>query len=145
VNSHWTPFGAAVAWTTALDCLEELDPAYTALRRPDLSQVRLDPAPSEFAPFGFENAPTDWAVPDSRDGLAGITEHTATGEAPLDGDSDLMELPARTVAEQGAPHTVLFARDSQGNSVSPWVADSFVSVCHEPHGIDKPDQRMDVV
>lgn len=147
VNSHWTPYGAAVAWAKAQECLAALDPAYAGLTAPDVSEVESRPAPSEYKPYGHEFAPEDWTVPASLAELQGVVKIDGNGnETPVNTDIDLLELPLRTSSEAGLDKTVLFARDSMGNSLSPWVADDFTTVCHAAHGLDygDPALRMDV-
>ena len=149
VNSHWTPYGAHVAWGMIGECIQALYPesGYGALPSADVVTVdELEP-PNEFAEWGVTAPRADWAVP-TLDRVPRTTTRTAAdgtqSELTWPDGVDMLELPVTTTG--GAINkTVLIAGDSQGTALSALWAESFTSTIQIRHYLDDMGQRANIL
>lgn len=140
-NSHWTPYGASVAWERTLKCLSSLDGKLTDLTGPVVDGVRREKAPDEFAPLGAAaSSVQDWTVPVfARDpGVVSVSNVQGEGSSTLrvDNGLDFAELPVITSNPRAPDHTLLVARDSMGNALSTGMMTSFRQTIQVRNGLD---------
>ncbi|MET4223502.1 alginate O-acetyltransferase AlgX-related protein [Oerskovia enterophila] len=149
VNSHWTPYGASVAWESISDCLQDLYPNsdYDGLVSGKVVEVERQAPPNEFAEWGVEAPRDDWTVP-TLDPEPVVTTRTAAdgteSELSWPGGVDLLELPVTTAGGE-IPKKALVVGDSQGTALSAFWAGSFESTFQIRHHLDDPSQRANVL
>ena len=80
VNSHWTDYGAYVAWDSAAACIAAVTPELGDLAPPEMDGVVAPVDDNEFAPYGFANAVPDWTTPVFTEPLAPVTIVSGAGE-----------------------------------------------------------------
>lgn len=141
VNSHWSPYGASLAWNRTLDCLADLDGRYGDLPRQDVASVTNQPAPDEFVTLGADGTTAqDWAVPTFDVDLGSVdVSYPQTGSAdsiPVSEGLDFAALPAETTNSSAPDHTLLVARDSMGNALSTGMMASFRHTVQVRNGFD---------
>lgn len=149
VNSHWTPYGALVAWNGIVQCIQEIYPesGYEALERSEVVSVELLDPPNEFTEWGVETPRADWAVP-TLDPAPRTVSRTI-----LDGTSaeitwpegiDMLQLPATTTGGV-LDKRALIVGDSQSTALSALWAESFGSTVQIRHFLEDPAQRANVL
>lgn len=148
LNSHWTDYGAAVAWQSIADCLAETDPALADVTLPEISSVTIGES-NEFSDFGRTAAP-DWTTPQFAEPLLPVTVSIDGGPAvlsPGDRRIGLGELPAETWTDGAQTDaSALVVRDSFGVSLSPYLQQSFSHTWQVRHYFDYPaDQQPDIL
>jgi hypothetical protein len=149
VNSHWTPYGATVAWDAISDCLQDLypDSEYDGMASVEAASVEVQSPPNEFAQWGVEAPRDDWTVPTLEQTLATTTRTSADGTASdlaWPGGVDILELPVTTSGGE-MPKTALVVGDSQGTALSSLWAASFESTVQIRHHLDDVSQRANVL
>ena len=149
VNSHWTPYGAYVAWDTISQCIQALypDSGYDELVPADVVTVEGQEPPNEFAEWGVTAPQPDWTVP-TLDRAPETTTLTGTDgsqrELTWPDGVDMMDLPVTTTG--GAiDKNVLVVGDSQGTALSALWAESFASTVQIRHHLDELSQRANVL
>lgn len=140
-NSHWSPYGAWVAWNRTLDCLSALDGSLGDLSRQDSTGVTSQAAPDEFAALGATSTSTkDWTLPIYAKDLGSVRvdylQTNKTESIPLAQGLDFADLPATTTNDGAPDHTLLVARDSMGNSMSTGMMSSFRRTIQVRNGFD---------
>jgi peptidoglycan/LPS O-acetylase OafA/YrhL len=145
-NSHWTAYGAEVAWQQITRCLAAQDPSYRSLEMPKVTGITATADENEFAANGV---PTDkgpvWTTPSFSQPLATTT---ATG---LDGHHvdvsqgvDMLDLPATSSAPQApVDQTLMLIRDSTGKSLSMWADTRFRRTIQVTHDLGTPKAITD--
>lgn len=145
VNSHWTPYGASVAWTRTVACLSAMDEGLRDLSAVDFAGVREETAPDEFSALGATDAPSvDWSVPDyAHDpGTVSVFHLQRDEKTTLRASEglDFADLPATTTNPSASDHTLLVARDSMGNDLATGMVSTFRRTIQVRNGfdVDKP-------
>ncbi|KAA9111245.1 alginate O-acetyltransferase AlgX-related protein [Microbacterium rhizomatis] len=122
-NSHWTEYGAYVAWKQIATCVNAMNPDSPPLKIPAISGATVVGDFNEWAPFGVKSPGADWAVPDFTDPLMDVTRTDKTGvteTVPGTSVTDLSILPAETtVPASWTGKSALIFRDSMGGGLSP--------------------------
>lgn len=140
VNSHWTSYGAAVAWEQIAQCLGATSPALDGLSTPPFEGVRALPGSNEFADFGVESVVDDATVPVFTGPLAEVTRTDAQGVTstfPGETPVKLAQLPVETVtAGAQSDLSALVLRDSFGDALSVYFQQSFAHTWQQSNGID---------
>lgn len=147
VNSHWTDYGAYVAWSSAAACIAEVAPELGDLAPPDIDGVIAPVDYNEFAPYGFANTIPDWTVPVYAEPLAPVSVTSSAGAVTQLGDQgvDLSLLPATTTtAGATTDRTALVLRDSFGNGLSPFWQQAFATTWQVRHNYDDPANIPDL-
>lgn len=149
VNSHWTPYGASVAWGTIGECLQALYPEsdYDGLADGSVVEIETQAAPNEFAEWGVEAPRDDWTVP-TLDPAPRTTTRTAADGTSSDltwpDGVDLLALPVTTTGGE-MPKKALVVGDSQGTALSALWSESFESTVQIRHFLDDTSQRANVL
>lgn len=140
VNSHWTDYGAYVAWNAIAECLNANDSVAGPLTPLPLSGVRVSDEFNEFETYGFESPVPDWTEPEFAEPLLPVVRTPAGAETEVvDGytRTGLELLPATTETEGAqSDASVLFVRDSFGTSLSVYVQQAFAETLQVRHNID---------
>lgn len=149
VNSHWTPYGASVAWGSISECLQDLypDSGYDGLAKAEVASIETQAPPNEFAEWGVEVPRDDWTVPTLDPGPVTTTRVAPDGtesELAWPGGVDLLELPVTTSGGE-MTKKALVVGDSQGTALSAFWAGSFESTFQIRHFLDDPSQRANVL
>lgn len=140
INSHWTSYGAAVAWAQIAECLAATSPDLAGLSTPPYDGVLALPGSNEFVDYGVESSVDDATVPLFTAPLAEVartdaqgTTSTFPGETPV----KLAQLPVETVTA-GAQRdlSALVLRDSFGDALSVYFQQSFAHTWQQSNGID---------
>jgi hypothetical protein len=140
-NSHWTPYGASVAWARTLECLSALDETLTDLPGPNIEGVLQEEAPDEFAALGATaSSPQDWTVPVYAydPGIVSVSylQRNVSATMQVSGGLDFADLPVTTTNPSAPDHTLLVARDSMGNALSTGMMASFRQTIQVRNGFD---------
>jgi len=141
LNSHWTDYGAWVAWTRIAAEL----PRYVPLPAPNLralKSVYVSDEQNEFAGMLNLDATNEWTKYELATPLSdALVVHADGSTAPLPGGArtDLLDLP-RTTRNDHAPNRsrVLVLRDSSANSLSPFLQDSYFMTHQVDHRLGQP-------
>ncbi|MBD7948917.1 alginate O-acetyltransferase AlgX-related protein [Oerskovia rustica] len=149
VNSHWTPYGASVAWQSISECLQDLypDSDYDGLASADVVGVDVQAPPNEFAAGGGAAPRDDWTVPTLDPGPVTTTKVAGDGtttDLVWPAGVDLLELPVTTSGGEMAKKALVVG-DSQGTALSAFWAGSFESTVQIRHFLDDPSQRANVL
>ena len=147
LNSHWTEYGAHVAWQAIMRCVRASarpgDPSYDGVGPPAMTGVARKFGYNEFAVYG---------VPDRRPGETYpiyTSDHPATTVTHLpsgtpipnrpDHITDLTKGPLRTqTPDAQAPGlTLMTLHDSMGSLLSPLWSTSFGTTIQHGHGINQ--------
>ncbi|MET0230853.1 MAG: hypothetical protein ABW186_07990 [Rhodanobacteraceae bacterium] len=142
LNSHWTDYGAYVAWTKIAPELGRRIPALASLRAPALASIGVEDGHNEFAGMlGLEasNAWTTYRLEQALGDYAIVADDGATRTAPGVTETDLLDLPRTTRNEHARTSArVLVLRDSSGNSLSPFLQDAFRETYQVDHKLGAP-------
>lgn len=148
LNSHWSEYGAYVAFEQIATCLETNDPELAGLAAPELAGVGFDADINEFTVAGDMTEPgMDRSTPEYAEPL-GDMELTLGGQTttePVETGIDMLELPATT--ENSAPAIdadALIIRDSTGTQIGPLFQDAFATTTQIMHSLDHPEDMPDV-
>ena len=140
VNSHWTDYGAYVGWKSVADCINSTTTALGTLTIPPSTGVTTSDKNNEFAPYGVTSPVPDWTAPDYAPALKAVTLTKADGTSsvvPGDQATDMSLLPASTKTDGAAlSKSLLFVRDSMGNSLSIPVQQEFAQTWQVRHNFD---------
>jgi len=148
INSHWSLYGAYVAWKQIAGCIDDSAPQLDhRVSAPPISGVDVQTTSNEFAAYGVATA-TDWTVPRYAGALQPVDVTSASGTRTIDGSSSvpLTQLPVETQT-QGAQSSasVLMLRDSFGDALSTLVDQSFATSWQVRHNLDMgPGAQPDV-
>jgi hypothetical protein len=129
LNSHWTDFGAYVAWSKIAPELARRIPALASLRVPALASIGVEDGHNEFAGMLGLEAPNAWTTYRLAQPLGDyviVADDGTTRPAPGGAQTDLLDLPRTTRNEHAQTNArVLVLRDSSANSLSPFLQDAF--------------------
>lgn len=148
VNSHWSAFGAYTGWNAIADCIVANQPD-VGLEPLAIDGVEVADDYNEYADYGIELDEPDWTEPVFAEPLAPV-ELSAAGADPVTVEGErwtfFSDLPATTHTE-GAPSdkSVLFASDSFGVVMSPYITQAFSDIRTLRHNLDgDPSIRPDI-
>ncbi|MFF2273366.1 hypothetical protein ACFVTX_13880 [Agromyces sp. NPDC058136] len=147
VNSHWTDYGAYMAWASAASCIGTVNPELGDLAPPTLAGVEAPVDYNEFASYGFANTVPDWTTPVFTKSLPPVTVTSTAGTSSLPGNQgiDLTLLPATTENPAAATDgSALILRDSFGNGLSPYWQQAFTTTWQYRHNYDDPANLPDI-
>ena len=147
-NSHWTPYGGYVAYTSIVRQLRAQHPELGTLRVPILSTVTTVNEQNEFATLTKDPGPNDWTVPHFSPGLPAYDLILANGVRTRQAPGTLVDItqaPLQTASPSaGNKHRVLILGDSSLTSLSPYLATAFASTLIVRHFIDNPDRAPSI-
>ncbi|MGC5076976.1 alginate O-acetyltransferase AlgX-related protein [Agrococcus sp. DT81.2] len=148
LNSHWTDYGAWVAFDALAGCMREVSPAFADVEAPAITDVTLEPDHSEYGAAGWTGEPgRDWTVPTYGEPASAMEASLADGSTQqLDTTAqlDMLQLPATTrTADASTDHTALVLRDSTGNGLGPSLHATFAETMQVVHSLDRPDLMPD--
>lgn len=123
-NSHWTDFGAYIAWQQIARCTNAMHPDDRAVQVPEISGATVIGDFNEWAPFGVTSRGADWAVPDFTSPMMDVSVTGKDGsvkQVPGKTPTDLSALPVETtVPNSWTGKSALIFRDSMGGGLSPY-------------------------
>lgn len=148
LNSHWTDYGAFVAWPSLADAIgRQLDGA--RIWRPALRSVQFTDEGNEYKGLMSIDAPNRWTgfVPEiAPPGYQIIDSVGRRQDVGWNTKTSLFDLPRVTYnSASPSPHRVLVFRDSMGDSISPFIQSSFREVIQIGHSLDTPSKRPDFI
>lgn len=143
LNSHWTPYGAYVAFRELAARLRATVPGLGALHVPTATGVRTVNAQNEFAGIDGSRAQNNWTVPQFADPLPSYHLQDSAGtDALVPGDHtlDMTTMPLQTTSPTaGNSVRALVLCDSTITSMSPYLAEAFGSTMMVRHEMDNPE------
>lgn len=147
LNSHWTDYGAFVAWPTLADEIERQTGEH--LWRPKLAKVVITDEANEFDGMMSIRARNRWTgyqltqVPGPFEMIA-ANGHRQPVEWNM--KTSLFDMPRRTW-DTSAPSSkrLLVMRDSMGDAISPFLQRSFRDVIQIRHSLDTVETRPDFI
>jgi hypothetical protein len=148
LNSHWTDFGAALAWQQIAPQVERVLPSVGTVRAPTIASVTTVDEGNEFNDMMGVRAPNPWTkpvlaapLPDYQVVLPDGRLVTEPGEL----GTNLLDLPRTTKnPSAGNDLTALVLRDSMGDSLSPYLQSAFGTVVQVRHNIDSSNLTPNV-
>ncbi len=148
LNSHWTDYGAQVAFDALADCMREVSPAFGQVRAPEVEAVTVTTDHSEYGGAGWTGEPgQDWTVPTYAEPASSMEVSLADGSTQqLDSSAqlDMLQLPGTTsTADAATDLTALVLRDSTGNSFGPPLQATFAETMQVEHALDRPADMPD--
>jgi SGNH hydrolase-like domain, acetyltransferase AlgX len=142
LNSHWTDYGALVAWGKIAEQLGELDPKLVGLRVPRSHGVSVVDDASEFKAMINLPAANRWTRPELNDPLPSyeiVGPDGSVATVPGSTGTGLLELPRVTRNDSTGNHLrALIVRDSMGDALSPYMQAAFAETVQVRHHIDEP-------
>lgn len=142
LDSHWTGYGAYVAWTQIAEALAHLLPNLPDLAVPVSRGASVIDSHNEFAGMLGLSAPNAWTNYILENPMHDVEFLAADGSAvPLAGGSatDLLDLPRTTRNESASNRLrVLVLRDSTGNGLSPFLQNAFYMTYQIDHRLGVP-------
>jgi hypothetical protein len=142
LNSHWTDYGAYIAWSTIAPELAQRIPALASLRAPALASIGVEDGHNEFEGMLGLAAPNAWTtyrLDQPLGDYAIIAGDGSARTAPGGTTTDLLDLPRTTRNEHARTSArVLVLRDSSGNSLSPFLQDAFRETYQFDHKLGAP-------
>lgn len=149
LNSHWSEYGAAVAFSQVASCLGAADPALAAIGELPIDGAVMSQDRNEFGVAGLDRAGgLDWAVPRWTEPAPPMTIRDAQGaERTADARSSLTmaDLPASTsTPDAPADRHVLLVRDSTGDQLAPIFQSQFQQTTQIRASLEQPSGMPDV-
>lgn len=145
-NSHWTDYGAAVAWQSITACIDASSPALSSLSALPISGVTTVADRNEFAPFGVPDPAPDWTIPNYATPLKSVVVTNDAGISatqPGATNTDLLALPVETNTPGALTAlSALVVRDSFGNALSVPIQQSFATSWQVRHNFDSTPQSQ---
>ena len=142
LNSHWTDYGALVAWNSIASCIRQATPAMSALAPLATTGVTIGPAHNEYAPYGLVDENRDWTLPSYSTPLKPVSVSDSSGNVTtVEGEqaTDLALLPVSTQTSGAqVDKTLLILRDSFGGGLSIPLQQSFARTEQVRHNFDYP-------
>lgn len=139
LNSHWTAYGAYVAWQAIAGCLSTL-PGVPTIEAPGLEGIDRADEGSEFTAQGLLPHGRHWAIPRLAPGPR-VDITSADGQRlDLTGSEPVAPtlLPIHTVTHGATSNLRLLAlRDSTGSDMSPLWTRAMAETWQYAHGIDR--------
>lgn len=150
MNSHWTDFGAYVAWKQIAAALGAQDPAYGGLYVPPYAGVTVADDNNEFAGMIGLTRSNPWTMPVYRSALPAyeVINENGSGSVVFGGavKTDLLYLPRHTRNVYASNKAkVLVMRDSTGNSLSPFLQAAFAETIQVDHRLGTPESATELV
>lgn len=150
MNSHWTDFGAYVAWKQIAATLGAQNPAYRGLYVPPYAGVTVADDNNEFAGMIGLTRSNPWTMPVYRSALPAyeVIDENSGGSVVFGGaaKTDLLYLPRHTRSAYASNKArVLVMRDSTGNSLSPFLQAAFSETIQVDHHLNTPESATDLV
>jgi hypothetical protein len=149
LNSHWSDYGAYVAWNTITECIKASSQGFAGLSAIPISGTTTTEF-NEFANYGLTSAGPDWTMPTFVNPLSQVS--LAANGAPaklVDGSrrTGLADLPATTDVESAqVDKSLLLFGDSFTSIMSPYVAHAFSHTQLVRHNFDgDPATQPDVL
>jgi hypothetical protein len=137
LNSHWSSYGAYVAWQDVARRLQQDLPGFRAFGTSPVSKIYQTTYGNEFDAMVNIHVDNVWDVPALTEAQPDIEVMQSDGTwAKRQGDpeTDVLDLPRHTrnpAAQNNLKALVL--RDSMGNSLSPYIQASFKETFQEHH------------
>jgi hypothetical protein len=142
LNSHWTDYGALVAWRNIARRLGEMDPRLANLHSPLATGATVVDQGSEFAAMVSLPEANRWTVPILDVPLPNfeiVNADGATTSTPGGAHTSLAQMPRVTRSDKaGNTLHALVLRDSMGDAISPYVQAAFGEVVQIGHHIEDP-------
>lgn len=148
LNSHWTDYGAWVAWKQIAARLGSVDSRFTDLYIPAANGAAANEYGSEFASMISLPERNHWTLPRLEQPLPSY-EIVAPGGSittvPGSTDTGLLDLP-RTTRTPSVKNDIraLVLRDSMGDSLSPYLQSAFSETVQVNHSLNVPDLAPNV-
>ncbi|MBO1770698.1 hypothetical protein [Agrococcus sp. TF02-05] len=149
LNSHWSDYGASVAFGQLAECLGATDPALATMPPLPIDGATMAPDRNEFTVAGLTREPgLDWAVPSWTEPAAPMTIVAPDGTERIeDARTALLmsDLPAST-STPAAPvdRHVLLVRDSTGDQLAPMLQSQFQRTTQIRASLEEPSGMPDV-
>ena len=148
LDSHWTDYGAWVAWKQIAADLNRTNAALPPLHVPALHGVATVDGPGEFEGMlgiAARNRVTKIELEQPLSGYFVVAADGSTRPMPGGSRTDLLDLP-RTTRNDAASNRlrVLILRDSTGNALSPFLQDAFYTTYQFDHSLAFPNRRPNV-
>lgn len=149
LNSHWTDYGAAVAFGQVAACMRASDPALASMPDLPVDGAEFVADRNEFAGVGLPREPgLDWTVPVWSQEPPAMTIVGPDGvEQEADATASLLmgQLPA-TTRTPSAPvdQHVLLVRDSTGDQLAPMFQTMFRQTTQIRSSLETPSGMPDV-
>lgn len=145
LNSHWTDYGAYVAWQHAARCLPSLAGSdFDGAQAPDLAGIDTTDEPdlNEFSAYGIGSGePMNWTSPKFDTEFPELTVTAADGsvsQVPGLTTFDRTAYPLTITNPQAqVQRNVLVVGDSMARSLSPFVTQAFSSTSFITNDLDK--------
>ncbi|GAA1885975.1 acyltransferase family protein [Lapillicoccus jejuensis] len=144
-NSHWSDYGAYVAWAAMARHLTAAYPTLGPVAVPTLSGTTTQDLDNEFTAIDGDKGPNDWQVPQYATPLRTPRLVGADGRAtPLAAGTriDVANAPMHLVTPS-APNRkrLLVLGDSTVTAVAPLLTNAFADVTIVRHYLDQPDKQ----
>ncbi len=148
LNSHWTDYGAWVAFDALAACLRETSPDFADVEAPAVADVVRSTDHSEYSGAGWTGAAgEDWTSPVYAEPASPMEVTLADGSTETletTAQLDMLQLPATTrTVDATTDHTALVLRDSTGNGFGPPLQAAFAETMQVVHSLDRPDLMPD--
>lgn len=148
LNSHWTDYGALVAWRQIAVRLGQLSPKLTNLYVPPVNGAVTVDYGSEFAGMISLPEPNRWTLPKLEEPLPDYKIVGVDGKetvVPGSTHTGLLDLP-RTTETPSVKNQVraLVLRDSMGDSLSLYLQAAFHETLQIDHHMNNPDLAPNV-
>ena len=148
LNSHWSDYGAVVAYVALARRLAADQPALASLKVPAVTEVRSEDMNNEFAGISAAPGPNNWTVPVLRTPLTPYTlvaPDGARSQVPGMHQVDPTQMPVRTEnLSAGNDTRALILADSATSMMSPYLAAAFGSTMMVRHFCDNPTNAPNV-
>lgn len=122
-NSHWTDYGASVAWSYISQCVNESIQNAGELQNPAYNEVKIVGDFNEWESYGVKTPGSDWAVPVIEGPFVAQQIVSTSGTEISNGwdKIDKSQLPVKTTGESSwTGKSALILQDSMGTSLTPY-------------------------
>lgn len=148
LNSHWTDYGAWVAWKAIAARLGTMSPALAGLYVPAVNGAVANTYGSEFASMISLPEKNHWTLPRLEKPLPDFEIVAPDGSVKTVSGwthTGLLDLPRETRTPSVRNHIrALVLRDSMGDSLSPYLQSAFSETIQVNHDITVPDLAPNV-
>ena len=147
-NSHWTDYGAAIAWQQIVSCVNSEIPNAGILQNPPIENVQVIGDFNEWAGFGVVSNGEDWAKPTLG---TEFVDQTVVSTADIQVQSglstiDLTKLPVQTFSTTSwTGKSALILRDSMGTALSPYWQQSYSPTWQKAFPWDSPLSEKEIL
>lgn len=148
LNSHWTDYGAWVAFGAVAECMRQVSLEYADVDAPEVTGVTRTTDRSEYSGAGWSGpSGEDWTLPVYAEPAATMEVTWADGTVEtLDTHAqlDMLQLPASTRTPTATTDlSALILRDSTGNAFGPPAQAVFSEITQRVHALDDPAAMPD--